>query len=371
VATMADEIDTPGDGQVRALFTVAGNPVLTTPDAARLDRALAGLELMVSVDPYVNATTRHADVILPPPSALERGHFDFAFQTLSLRNFADWSPPVFERPVGAPSEFEILVRLAGIAAGMGAEADPNDLAEAALAQRVGATVADPDSPIHGRDPGDILQMLGDRPPEERALDFTIRAGHRGDWFGARPDGLSLAMLERNPHGVDLGALEPRLPQGLSTASGRIEMAAEPLLADLARLEAALDRPEGGLTLVGRRQVRTANSWTHNVEVLVKGKEACTVQVNPGDAKRLGLEDGKLARVESDTGLVDVVVEVTDEVRAGVVSIPYGWGHGMDGTRQRVATAHPGVNVNVLTGTDVDPLSGNATLNGIPVTLSAV
>jgi anaerobic selenocysteine-containing dehydrogenase len=372
VATMIDEIETAGEGQVRVLFTVAGNPALTTPDAARLDEALEGLDLLVAVDPYVNATTRHADVILPPPSALERGHFDLAFQTLTLRNFADWSSPVFERPPGTPSEFEILVRLAGMASGLGADVDAGRLAEAALGEKVRAAVADPDSPIHGRDPGEILAALDGRPPEEQALDFTIRVGHRGDGFGARPGGLSLELLERHPHGIDLGPLEPRLPAGLATASGMIELAAEPLVSDLDRLEAALVERVEGMVLIGRRQVRTANSWTHNIEVLVKGKAACTAHVNPVDAERFGLEDGKTARFESEVGLVDVTVEVTDDVMPGVVSIPYGWGHGLEGTRQRVAAAHPGVNVNVLTTrTSLDPLSGNATLNGIPVSVSAV
>lgn len=370
VATLAEEIETPGAGRVQALITIAGNPALTTPDAGRLAPALAGLELMVSVDPYLNATARHADVVLPPPSVLERSHYDLAFTALSVRNVADFSPAVLERKQGAPSEFEILVRLTAIAAGLGADADPTALAEATLAGRVAEAVGDPASPIHGRDADAIVDELGSRPVEERILDFMLRTGHRGDAFGARPGGLSLALLERHPHGLDLGPLEPRLPDVLATESSRIELAAAPLLADLARLEQALGHvADGGMVLVGRRQLRTANSWTHNVSVLVRGKEACTAQIHPDDAARIGLANGAPARVASAAGSVELPVEVTDTVMPGVVSIPYGWGHGLPGTRQAVAAAHAGVNVNVLTDASIlDPLSGTAVLNGIPVTV---
>jgi anaerobic selenocysteine-containing dehydrogenase len=372
VATLADEIETPGAGRVRLLITIAGNPALTTPDSGRLDRALAGLELMVSVDPYLNATGRHADVILPPLSALERSHYDLAFTALSVRNVADFSPAAFEREPGSPSEFEILVRLTAIAAGLGADADPEALAGATLAGRVARAVSDPSSPIHGRNADEIVEALGDRPAEERILDLMLRTGHRGDAFGSRPDGLSLALLEQHPHGLDLGPLEPRLPDALATVSGRVELAAEPLLADLERLERALDiTAGGGMVLIGRRQLRTANSWTQNVNVLVRGKDACTAQVHPADAARLGINDGAVARVVSAAGAIELPAEVTDTVIPGVVSIPYGWGHGLPGTRQAVAAGHPGVNVNVLTDASiVDPLSGNAVLNGIPVTVEA-
>ena len=215
-------------------------------------------------------------------------------------------------------------------------------------------------------------MLGDRPVEERLLDLMLRTGHRGDAFGGRPDGLSLELLERHPHGIDFGPLEPRLPDALTTESGKIELAPPPLVADLARLERALDTTAaGGMVLVGRRQLRTANSWTQNVPVLVRGRDSCVAQIHPDDAGRLGLDDGAVATVSSAAGSIDVPVELTDAVMPGVVCIPYGWGHGLPGTRQAVAAAHPGVNVNVLTDASVvDPLSGNAVLNGIPVTIAA-
>ena len=370
VATLADEIDTPGTGQVRALLTIAGNPALTTPDSGRLESLLAGLELMICIDPYLNATTRHADVILPPPSVLEKSHYDLAFTALSVRDVAHFSPPVFERATGTPSEFEILVRLAAIAAGLGADADSDALAEAALATRIAEAVANPASPIHGRAPDEITDALGDRPAEERLLDLLLRTGHRGDAFGARPDGLSLAVLEESPHGIDFGPLGPRLPDALATESGLVELAPPQLVADLARLDRALDAAAtGGMVLVGRRQLRTANSWTQNVPVLVRGKDSCIAQLHPDDAGRLGLVDGATARVSSAAGSIDVPVELTDAVMPGVVCIPYGWGHGLPGTRQAVAAGHAGVNVNILTDAFLlDPVSGNAVLNGIPVTV---
>jgi anaerobic selenocysteine-containing dehydrogenase len=371
VATLADEMETSGEGQVRALLTIAGNPALTTPDAGRLDSLLAELELVICVDPYLNATTRHADVILPPPSVLEKSHYDLAFTALSVRDVANFSPPVFEREPGTPSEFQILVRLAAIAAGLGAAADPDALADATIAGRVAEAVADPASSIHGRDPDEIVAALGDRPAEERLLDLLLRTGHRGDAFGARPDGVSLELLEAHPHGIDFGPLEPRLPDALATESGKVELAPPQLVDDLARLESALAvTAAGGMVLVGRRQLRTANSWTQNMNVLVRGKDTCVAQLHPDDAGRIGLVDGATATIRSAAGSIDVPIEVTDVVMPGVVCIPYGWGHGLPGTRQAVATGHAGVNVNILTDASVvDPISGNAVLNGIPVTVA--
>ena len=371
VATLADEMETSGEGQVRALLTIAGNPALTTPDAGRLDGLLAELELVICVDPYLNATTRHADVILPPPSVLEKSHYDLAFTALSVRNVANFSPPVFEREPGSPSEFQILVRLAAIAAGLGPDADPDALADATIAGRVAEAVADPASSVHGRDADEIVAALGDRPAEERLLDLLLRTGHRGDAFGARPGGLSLELLEAHPHGIDFGPLEPRLPDALATESGKVELAPPQLVDDLARLESALAvTAAGGMVLVGRRQLRTANSWTQNVQVLVRGKDSCVAQLHPDDAGRIGLVDGATATIRSAAGSIDVPVEVTDVVMPGVVCVPYGWGHGLPGTRQGVATGHAGVNVNILTDASVvDPMSGNAVLNGIPVTVA--
>ncbi|MFN8039074.1 MAG: molybdopterin oxidoreductase family protein [Acidimicrobiales bacterium] len=364
VATLADEILEPGEGQVRALITVAGNPVLSTPDSGRLAEALRGLDCMISVDIYRNETTRFAHVILPPPSPLERSHYDIAFTTLSVRNVAKWSPPVFE--TDAPQEGEILARLALIASGQGADADPALVDGLVLGALLGRATGE-GGVCEGRDPDELADALWATTPTDRALEVMLRTGPYGDGFGADPDGLTLAGLADQPHGVDLGALAPRVPEVLSTRSGRIELAPEPIVADVPRLRAALDRHGDGLVLVGRRHLRSNNSWMHNLEVLVKGKPRCTLQVHPDDAERLGLAAGADARIRSRVGELVAPVEVTDEIRPGVVSLPHGWGHDQPGAALAVARRHAGVNTNVLTDADaIDPLSGNAVLNAIPV-----
>ncbi|MEW2382786.1 molybdopterin-dependent oxidoreductase [Micromonospora sp. NPDC047707] len=362
VATLADEIETPGEGQVRALITIAGNPVLSTANSRRLDRALASLDFMVSVDPYLNETTRHADVVLPPPDAARTGHYDFAFLTLAVRNVASYSPPALPPEADSLDECDILARLTLIAAGRGADADPAELHEHLLGQ----TLADA-AETSGRPAAQLRALVtGDR-PAERLLDARLRLGAYGDQFGARPDGLSLARLLDHPHGVDLGPLRPRLPEVLRTASGTVELCPSPIAADVARLRAARDAPPDGFVLVGRRHLRSNNSWMHNVPALVKGRDRCTLQVHPEDATRLGLDAGDAARVSSRVGSVVVPVELTADTMPGVVSMPHGWGHDLPGTRQSVARAHAGVNSNVLTDeAAVDPLSGNVVLNGIPV-----
>jgi anaerobic selenocysteine-containing dehydrogenase len=372
VVCLAEEIDTPGDGQIRALVTVAGNPVLSTPNAGRLDAALGTLEFMVAVDPYINETTRHADVILPVPTALQKGHYDLALLQLALRNVANYSPPVLPLEEGQLDEWQVLARLALVFQGMGAGADPAVVDDLMVHTLVGAAVADETGPIAGRGPEEIIALLGERTGPERLIDLMLRTGPYGDGFGANPGGLSLDVLLDQPHGVDLGPLEPRLPEVLRTPSGMVELAPEPIVADVARLRAALDAPTTGMTLVGRRDLRSNNSWMHNVEVLVKGKPRCTVHVHPDDAARLGLTDGAEAQVASRTGKVTIPVEVTENIRPGVVSIPHGWGHDLDGVELGVARRYAGVNSNLLADEELlDPLSGNAVLNGIPVELSPV
>ncbi|MGH9026063.1 MAG: molybdopterin-dependent oxidoreductase [Acidimicrobiia bacterium] len=368
VVCMAEEIETPGEGQVRALITVAGNPVLSTPDGARLARAIQSLDLMVSVDIYRNETTRHADVILPAPSTLVRGHYDIALYSLAIRNVANYSPPVLDLEPGEMHEWEVLLRLANIVSGSGAQADPDALDDFVVAQQVEKAVTRTGSNVEGRDPQELLSALATRRGPERILDLMLRTGPYGDGFGADPSGLSLSVLEANPHGVDLGPLEPRIPEVLRTPSGKIELAPESLVADTDRLRGALTREHnGGLVLVGRRDLRSNNSWMHNLDILVKGKIRCTMHVHPDDADRLGLVDGKAARVRSRTGEIDVPVEVTDSVMPGVVSIPHGWGHGAPGAAMTVAAENAGVNSNLVSDPYlIDPVSGNAVLNGIPV-----
>jgi anaerobic selenocysteine-containing dehydrogenase len=366
-ACLAEEIETPGENQVRALVTVAGNPVLSTPNGGRLAAALEQLDFMVSLDIYLNETTRHADVILPGLSALEQSHYDVILRQLAIRNVATYSPPVFAPPAGHPPEWQTLLRLAALVSGQGADGDTDALDDFVLLQRIDHEVSAPDSPVRGREPGEIRAALGERRGPERVLDLMLRTGPYGDAFGARPDGLSLAVLEAHPHGVDLGPLEPRIPEVLRTPSGKIELAPEPLVADVERLRAGLARSTASMVLIGRRDLRSNNSWMHNLELLVKGKPRCTMHVHPDDARRLGLVNEGTARVRSRAGVVDVPVEVTDAIMPGVVSIPHGWGHDAPDAKLRVAREHAGVNSNLLADElALDPLSGNAVLNGIPV-----
>ncbi len=374
-ALMAEEIMTIGEGQIKAMVTVAGNPVLSTPNGAQLDAAFESLEFMVSVDIYLNETTRHADVILPPPSLLERSHYDMVFTAFSIRNVANFSKAVFERAADQPDEWEILAKLGGIAQGAGAGVDPAAWDEYVFGSLLSKLLKDKSSSIHGRDEDDIHQKVaatGNRGPE-RILDTLLRTGPYGDAFGANPDGICLQTLRDHPHGVDFGVLKPRIPEVLRTPSGKVELAPAELIADLKRLEEAMgDVDLDELLLIGRRHLRSNNSWMHNIEVLVKGKLRCTLQMHPEDAARAGIPNGGHARITSRVGSVDAVVEVTRNIRPRVVSLPHGWGHGVRGTKMRIAAENAGVNSNVLTDHNrLDPLSGNSVLNGIPVKVQAV
>ncbi|MEC3975649.1 molybdopterin-dependent oxidoreductase [Amycolatopsis sp. H20-H5] len=342
VATLADEIETPGKGQVRALISISGNPSLSTPNGARLTEALRQLDFMVSVDVYLNETSREADVILAGPSPLERPHYDVALYQLAVRNVANWTPATL--PTDLPQEWETMLRLTGIVAGQGPDADVAALdgfVAAELAKRSG------------------VELPEGRTGPERLVDIMLRGG---------PYDLTLADLEAAPHGVDLGALRPRIPEVLGTADGRIELAPPSITTDIGRLRAELAKaPDDRLLLIGRRHLSSNNSWMHNLEPLVRGGNRCTVQVHPADATRLGLSEGGLASVTSRTGKLQVPVEITDEIRPGVVSIPHGWGHDVDGVRTLVASAHGGVNSNLVTDeTLLDVPSGTSVLNGIPV-----
>ena len=372
VACLAEEIETPGAGQIRALITIAGNPVLSTPNGDRLDAALASLDFMVSFDIYLNETTRHADVILPGLSPLETEHFDAAFSQLAYRNAVRYSAPLFNAPLDQPAEWETLLRLTGIVTGQGANPDVDALDDFIVTSQIQRAVADEHSPLHGRDPAEIFAALDGKRGPERLLDLALRSGPLGDAFGARPDGLNLAKVKDAPHGIDMGALEPRLPEVLRTPSGKIEMAPEPVLADVERLRRSLSpAPANGMRLVGRRHLRSNNSWMHNLPLLAGGRARCTLYVHPADAERLGLKDGAQARVTSRAGSVELPVELTDGIMPGVVSIPHGWGHDRPGAQLRVAAQRPGVNSNRLADEMlIDPPSGNAVLNGIPVTVEA-
>jgi anaerobic selenocysteine-containing dehydrogenase len=362
VATLAEDIDTPGDGALRALVTFGGNPCASTPNVARLTAALESLDFMVSVDLYLHETSRLADVVLPAPSPVEQAHYDVLLSALAVRNCARFAPAALPLPEGQLPEWEILLRLAAAVAGEpGNRPEPMALDDLLLARNVELSLQDPSSRFHGHDRDEVLALLGDERGPERHLDLMLRAG---------PYGLSLQELRDAPHGIDLGPLAPRLPEALRTASGTVELAPPVLVADCDRLrqrmaETAADPSR--MVLIGRRNLRSNNSWMHNIELLVRGKPQCTLFVHPDDATRLGLVDGGTARVTSRAGEVVAPVEVTDEIMAGVVSLPHGWGHGRRGSRQTVASEYAGVNSNLLTDEDaVDPISGNAVLNGIPV-----
>ncbi|MEU3608205.1 molybdopterin oxidoreductase family protein [Streptomyces sp. NPDC035033] len=359
LAALAEEIDTPGEGRVRAVITIAANPVLSAPDGLRLDAALDGLDLLVCVDPYLNETTRHADVLLPPPPPSQSAHFDFAFNGFAVRDQVRYTPAAVPLEAGRMDECEIHARLVLAVSGMHG-APPSAVDDLAVDTTLAKAVTQPHSPAYGADPKEFAAGLTGANGAERRLDLMLRLG---------PYGLTLDELKAHPHGIDLGPLKPRLDEVLKTRSGRIELLPDPIAADLPRLRAALAAvPEPGtLRLVGRRHLRSNNSWLHNTPALTGGSNRCTLQVHPDDAGRLRLADGAPARIKGAGGELTAEVEVTDAVRPGVVSLPHGWGHDRPGTRLAVAAARPGVNVNqLLDGTLLDPLSGTAVLNGFPV-----
>jgi len=345
IATLAEEIETPGRDQVRALVTSAGNPVLSTPNGGRLEKALAQLEFMVSIDIYLNETTRHAHLILPPTAALEHDHYDLVFHVLAVRNTAKYSPPLCVPADDARHDWQILLELArrlDVAKGR------NTLGRRLMSAALGA--------------------MGPR----GLLDLLLRTGPYGK--GLRPfgRGLSLRSLEHAPHGIDLGPLAPCLPDRLGTPSKRMDLAPGPFVQDMGRLRDGLGGAEsdGRLRLIGRRDLRSNNSWMHNSERLVKGRDRCTLLMHPGDAARHGLRDGQTVNVRSRAGSVAVALQVTADVMPGVVCLPHGWGHGRDGTRLRVARAHAGASLNDLTDElRVDALCGTAAFSGTPVEVS--
>ncbi|GHH18493.1 molybdopterin oxidoreductase family protein [Streptomyces lanatus] len=373
LSALAEEIDTAtAEGEpIRALVAVASNPVLSAPDGDRLDKALDSLDFMVSVDPYLNETSRHADVVLPPPPPSQSPHHDFAFNTLAVRNQVRYTRAAVPLEPGRMAESEILARLILAATGMHG-ADPSAVDDLVIGQTLGKAVKEPHSPVHGRDPQELAARLTGESGPERRLDMMLRLGPYGDGFGVRPDGLTLDKLLAHPHGIDLGPLKSRLPQPLKTVSGKVELLPAPIAGDLPRLREALRHRPDGLVLIGRRHLRSNNSWMHNVPALTGGSNRCTLHIHPADAERLGVRDGAPVRLKGAGGEVTAPAEVTDAVRPGVVSLPHGWGHDRPGTRLGHAAIDPGVNVNqLLDGSLLDPLSGNAVLNGVPIEVSPV
>lgn len=336
-AAIAEEITTPGENQIRVMFTGAGNPVLSTPNGVALDKALESLEFMVSLDPYLNETTRHADIILPPTSALEHDHYDIAFHMNAIHNTARFNEAVFDKPDGAMHDWEIFTE---------------------LGNRVARLLGENEQPMTA--PADII-------------DLGLQLGPYAD------QGMSLQTLRENPSGVDLGPLQPMLPDRLCTPDKTITCNTPQPLADLSRLrdefpsgfETKKVDETGSLKLIGRRHVRSNNSWMHNYHRLMKGKPRCTLLIHPDDLAARRLDDGALITVTSRVGSLQVTAQASEEMMPGVVSLPHGFGHNRTGIRMHIANQHAGVSCNDLTDEQfLDALSGNAAVNGVPVTVSA-
>ena len=370
-AALADEMLEPGDGQVRGFVTQAGNVVLSNPNAAKLQRALSGLDFMLSLDIYINETTRHADIIIPGPSYAE--HSDFAAVTAyeTIRKFIKWGAPVFAPEGGTPHDWQIFAGLAARLRGISVA----EIEEEYVRELLGIATSAGRPEAHGVPIEEARRLIGDAPGPDRIFDILIRGGPMGDAFGRVPDGLTLEKVKQHPHGLDCGPLDAgMIPAVLRTPDRRIDLAPPQITADVPRLEAemaTLEKP-GSMLMIGRRDIRSKNAWMHNVELLAKGKDRCTLLVHPDDADRLGLATGARARVKTHIGELEAPVVVSDEIMPGVVSLPHGWGHTMKDTRQRVANAHAGVNANaIIDEGDLDVPSATTILNGVAVEIEAV
>jgi anaerobic selenocysteine-containing dehydrogenase len=349
VAALAEEILEPGEHQIKALITSAGNPVLSTPNGRQLDDALAGLEFMASVDFYINETTRHANIILPPTASLEHDHYDLVFHLLAIRNTAKYSPALFRPERNTRHDWQIFLELQ-------TRMESKGLASTVLAKTKRAVVGSFFSPA-------------------RILDLLLRFGPYGRKLRPFASGVTLAKLKRSPHGIDLGPLQSCLPERLCTPSKRIVLAPELLVRDLERVKTRLltngtNHREHDLLLIGRRQLRSNNSWMHNSERLVKGRDRCTLLMNPSDAANRDIIAGHNVVVSSRTGAIEIAVEISEDIMPGVISIPHGWGHDRSGVQMAVAQQHAGASINDLTDDQsIDTLCGTAAFNGTWVSVS--
>ncbi len=362
-ACLAEEILTPGPGRSRALITIAGNPARSLPNSNAVEAALQELDFMVSLDCYVNETTRYADVILPPPPLTTRGHHDILLAHFQVRNVARYSPPLIPLVDGEFAEWQLMLRLAAAATGQGDRPIADmDAAVAAVAARRAATVT-------GTTTDHVLTSTAQRSGPARILDIRLRSGPYGDRFGANPGGLTLEQLENSPNGIDYGPLHPRLPGVLRTPNGRIDLAPAMIMADLPRLRSSIDRPTAGLTLVSRRQPRGMNSWLHNA-LRQPHSGLCALLMCSQDAAARGLLSGDRVVVRSKTTAVTAELRVDDALRPGVVSMPHGWGHTGSGMQTPHAESAPGTNYNALVDdVQLEPLTGSPIVNGISVAVS--
>jgi anaerobic selenocysteine-containing dehydrogenase len=346
---LAEEIETPGAGQIRAMITIAGNPVLSTPNGPRLSRAMEKLEFMVSIDLYVNETTRHADLILPPCWQLAEDHAEALTSAFGLRTRMRWCPPVVEKRADEKADWEIMLEITRRMGGGPTAIKPVDRVMA-LAERIGVWRFDP----------------------QTALDLLIRIGPHGDRFVPWSKGLSLAKIKALPYGADLGPAREGVAHRIAYEDKRMHLQAAPIDASIDALERELRQPRDAqeLLMIGRRELRSNNSWMHNVESLVAGKQRCVLYVNPIDAERAGLRDSEPAHLQSRVFSGEVPVRVTDEIMPGVVSLPHGWGHADSARWQSVAGRHAGVSANDWSDDQtLEDVVGQSILNGVPVKLS--
>jgi anaerobic selenocysteine-containing dehydrogenase len=368
-SAMAEEMLTPGDGQVRAMILLMTNPLRSAANSRQLERAFSGLEFVVAVDFYINETTRHAHVILPTPSSAEGVNYEFGLYHLSVRNVAKWSTPAVPSPPGAPEAWEVLLRLSAIFMGL-SDRPTHEVDDLVFRQL--ATSAFKQSRWPGLGLEEIAAKLGGAVGPTRLVDMLIRMGPYGDGFGRRLEGLTLAQVRAASHGLDLGPMQPRLGEILNTPSGLVELAPPLMTGDLGRLRLRMASEKSSLVLIGRRDLRTSNSFMHNLPALVKGPDRCTLQISPQDARGIGATDGSAVRITSRVGSLVAPVEVTNDLMPGVVSLPHGWGHDVEESRLRVAKAHRGVNTNILTDDQAfDAPSGTAVLFGTPVSIESL
>jgi anaerobic selenocysteine-containing dehydrogenase len=365
---LSEEILTAGPGQVRALVTHSGNPVLSSPEGDKLGRALNDLDFMVSVDVYVNETTRHADVILPSAPLLTRPTYPLITSGFAMRSYAKFSPRFAEPGPNDLDDDEILVRLISIVSPTGA--NPEDIRTAILLRAVRGYTSDSASPLCGRDPHELVSALHGATDPERLLDLQLRMGPFGNEFGTR-GGIDLAQLQQAPHGIDFGPMVSQLPDVIRTGDGMIDLLPDQVASQRVQIDRVLAEASGGqMRLVGRRQLQSNNSWMHNLPRLVSGRNRCTAQLNPLDARARRLDDGDRVRLTSSVGSIIVDVEITDDVMPGVVCVPHGWGHAE--TSLSVARHVGGMSVNdILSTRRIDAGTGNAALNGACVEVEKV
>lgn len=366
---MAEEMELQGEHQVRAMITVAGNPVLSVPNGKRVHAAMDELDFMVAFDFYINETTSQADIIIPSTTQLEHSNYDFLFSATCVRNFAQYSPQTFEPEPGALEQFEIINEITARMNGM-TRADLESMMLDGMidqmrsnSEELGALSADA-----------IKAATCEHEGPEQLLDIMLRAGPYGDKFSDSEDGLTLAKLKQEPHGIDLGPLQQRLPQLLATPNKRINIVPSVITDDLPRLQAALDEGPGEkMLLIGRRHIRDMNSWLHNLNNYARGKNRCTLLIHSQDAQRLGLKDGGPSRIKSRVGEFQAEVNITDSIMPGVVSLPHGFGHTYPDTQQSTAAAKtPGISANDLVDdNEMDMPSGTSVVNGVPVQVSAL